>query len=71
MLIIKNLTGKSNGFAIIDTEELANDNPKPILSGLEYNQAEREFLRIKKEKATGNSVLQDRGCDRRQADSNL
>ena len=63
MLIIKNMTGTRNGFAIIDSKELKCENPTPIITGLEYDQAEREFLRIKKEKASGDSILQDRGCD--------
>lgn len=63
MLIIKNMTGTRNGFAVIDSEELKREDPRPIITGLEYDQAEREFLRIKKEKASGDSILQDRGCD--------
>ena len=63
MLIIKNMTGTRNGFAVIDSEELKREDPRPIITGLEYDQAEREFLRIKKEKASGDSVLQDRGRD--------
>lgn len=60
MLIIKNMTGTRNGFAVIDSEELKREDPRPIITGLEYDQAEREFLRIKKEKETsGNSILQD------------
>ena len=60
MLIIKNMTGTRNGFAIIDSKELKCENPTPIITGLEYDQAEREFLRIKKEKETArNSILQD------------
>ncbi len=57
--LIKNMTGLANGFAIIKAEELFDD-PQPILSGLTLDQAEREFLRLKKEKETaGNRVLQD------------
>ena len=63
MLIIKNITGTRNGFAVIDSEELKREDPRPIITGLEYDQAEREFLRIKKEKASGDSILQDRGRD--------
>jgi len=63
MLIIKNMTGTRNGFAVIDSEELKREDPRPIITGLEYDQAEREFLRIKKEKASGDSILQDRGRD--------
>lgn len=59
-MIIHNLTGLVNGFAVIDSEELKSDDPQPIISGLTHDQAEREFLRIKKEKeAAGNCVLQD------------
>jgi hypothetical protein len=60
MLVIKNLTGLPNGYAILDDKELKREDPDHIISGLTYDQAEREFLRLKKEKEVGgNCVLQD------------
>ena len=56
------MTGLHNGFAIIDVKDKIHGEPKIIMSGLEYDQAEREFLRIKKE-TLGNSVLQDGGSN--------
>lgn len=59
-MIIKNLTGQYNGYAIIISKDINYDDPKPIMSGLTYDQAEREYLRIKKEKETsGDGILQD------------
>lgn len=51
MIVIKNLTGLPNGYAIIESEDAKREDFQPIISGLTYDQAEREFLRIKKEKA--------------------
>ena len=60
MIVIKNVEGTINGFALYYKEDLKLEDPQPIISGLTHDQAEREYVRIKKEKeAAGNSVLQD------------
>ena len=64
MIKIVNRTGTHNGFAIVEEKDKVYGDKNTIMSGLTYNQAERELLRIKKEKETvGDSILQDRGCD--------
>ena len=62
MVVIKNLKVLYNGYAIVEEGVLINGEPQIIMSGLEYEQAEREYLRIRKEKekeALRNGVLQN------------
>lgn len=64
MIVIRNTTGLVNGYALFYEEDLKLEDPQPIMSGLTYDQAEREYLRRKEKETSGNGVLQDRGGDR-------